>query len=69
MVQRLHSVQELPCDALMARVWLGQGLLSLDHPEQLLQVGAILQGMGQAHGNVCHMDGHQVVVYCSIASP
>ena len=67
MVLRPGSAQEVHNNTLTAQVWLGQRLLSVDHPEQLLQARAILQGVRQAHGNVCQADGCQVGVNCCVA--
>ena len=68
MMQRPGSAQELHFNALMAQVQLGLGLLSLDYSEQLLEMGATLQGVWQDHGNVYQPDGQQIVVNPHVAS-
>ena len=60
-------MQEVCGDALMARVWVGQGLLPMDGPEQLLQLRAVLQGVWQSQGNVCQTNGCEVVMYPGVA--
>ena len=61
-------MKELLGDTLSALVHLGLGLLMANCLKQLLQMRAILQGVRQAWGNVCHMNGHHIVVHSSVAS-
>ena len=52
-MERPGFMQEICSDALMARVWLGQWLLSLGSLEQLLQPWAVQQGVWQSQCDMC----------------
>ena len=60
-------MQKIGGYALAAQVWLGQWLTSLGGPEQLLQPGAVEQGVWQSQCNVCQMDCCKMMMYGGIA--
>ena len=61
-------MQKIGGYALAAQVQLGQWLVSLGCPEQLLQPRAIEQGVWQSQCNVCQMDHCKMVMYGGIVA-